>query len=52
MLSGIHSHFPRFIPAEKVLFQVLKLDVLFAVVEDYVGDRLCSNGERRLDVKR
>ena len=32
MLSGIGSHFPRSVPAEKGPFQVLELDVLLAVV--------------------
>ena len=32
MLSGIGSHFPRSVPAEKGPFQVLELGVLLAVV--------------------
>ena len=52
MLSGIGSHFPCSVAAKKDPFQVFELDVFLAVVEDSVGDRLCSDDERRLDVKR
>ena len=47
--SGIGSHFPRSVPAEKGPFQVIELDVLLAVVVVGHDDDLVRPDEDLVD---